>query len=662
MKNIVLYGHGSSHNHGCEALVRTITKVIRESYSDANIILYSNIPENDYKWGINEVVDEIRKMPKASFLSRIERKAKSMLKIKNNDINNSIARKFCKELNNVDFAVSIGGDNYCYSNEFNALFFKINELLHKKNIKTVFWGCSIEEKFINDKMIRDLKKYNLITVRETLTQQNLRKRGIEENVKLIPDTAFNLETKKIEYPQLDGKKVVGINISPMIMEYEGTKNITYSNYVNLVKHILTKTDYSIALISHVVDSTGGDLRVNNLIYNEFVQYKDRIFVVPEMKAENVKYIISKCEMFIGARTHATIAAYSNCIPTLVVGYSVKAKGIALDLFGTYENYVIPVQSLQNEDDLIKAFEWLNSKKNEIKKDLNSNMEEYKGNINKMKNILKEKMDNKCTIAVCSCDKYEELWKPFFICMKENWKNIPYPIVLNTESKSFKMEGMNIKTFNMYKKDEKVAWGKRFKETLEKIDTEYVIVLLDDFFLKSPVKQEKIDQTMQWMDANNNIAVFCFDRTHGDNIKSEKYENFELRPQNGEYRFNCQAAIWRRKRLIKFIRKHESPWDWELLGSKRSRRYHDEFYSRIDGSEKVFDYDIGGVLHRGKWMYESLEPLIKKYNLDIRHNNLDALQGSIENNNNTNENIPKRSFMTKVRNRMRIYITKFKSLI
>ena len=50
-----------------------------------------------------------------------------------------------------------------------------------------------------------------------------------------------------------------------------------------------------------------------------------------------KYIISQCAYFIGASTPSTIAAYSTGVPTLVVGYSVKAKGIAKDLFGTYDN-------------------------------------------------------------------------------------------------------------------------------------------------------------------------------------------------------------------------------------------------------------------------------------------------------------------------------------
>lgn len=84
-------------------------------------------------------------------------------------------------------------------------------------------------------------------------------------------------------------------------------------------------------------------------------------------------------MFIGARTHATIAAYSSNVPTLAVGYSVKARGIARDLFGDYENYVIPVQQLQEKEDLIGAFEWLKDYEEEIRQDLRRVMPEYKKN-------------------------------------------------------------------------------------------------------------------------------------------------------------------------------------------------------------------------------------------------------------------------------------------
>lgn len=62
---------------------------------------------------------------------------------------------------------------------------------------------------------------------------------------------------------------------------------------------------------------------------------------------------------------------------MVIGYSVKAKGIAKDIFGTYENYVLPVQSLSNKDDLINSFEWMKDNEDDIRNHLNEFMPEYK---------------------------------------------------------------------------------------------------------------------------------------------------------------------------------------------------------------------------------------------------------------------------------------------
>ena len=89
-----------------------------------------------------------------------------------------------------------------------------------------------------------------------------------------------------------------------------------------------------------------------------------------------KYIISQCRFFVGARTHSTIAAYSTCVPTLVVGYSVKARGIARDLFGDENNYIIPVQELKQEDDLLKKFQWVMGHEKDIIKQLQIKKNEY----------------------------------------------------------------------------------------------------------------------------------------------------------------------------------------------------------------------------------------------------------------------------------------------
>jgi polysaccharide pyruvyl transferase WcaK-like protein len=102
----------------------------------------------------------------------------------------------------------------------------------------------------------------------------------------------------------------------------------------------------------------------------------RIKLFDKGNAIQLKGYISKCRFFVVARTHASIAAYSTGVSTLVVGYSVKARGIAKDIFGTDEGYVIPVQSLKEEDSLVKAYENLVANEENIKNTLREVMPGY----------------------------------------------------------------------------------------------------------------------------------------------------------------------------------------------------------------------------------------------------------------------------------------------
>ncbi|MFC2145557.1 polysaccharide pyruvyl transferase family protein, partial [Actinomycetota bacterium] len=85
---------------------------------------------------------------------------------------------------------------------------------------------------------------------------------------------------------------------------------------------------------------------------------------------------SSCRMFIGARTHATIAAYSTCVPTLALGYSVKSKGIARDIFGDEKGLVLPIQEITHERQLINYFNQLCERENDLIRYLKAVMPSY----------------------------------------------------------------------------------------------------------------------------------------------------------------------------------------------------------------------------------------------------------------------------------------------
>lgn len=369
-KKIYLYGNGSFLNKGCEAITRGTVRIITKSNPNSDFISISDNPDYDRKMNIDGVVDNLNLLKGYNLIDKI------LNKINRKHLINIKLKNVGKTVNDSDLCISLGGDNYCYKKNYYLM--QQNEDLHKKyNKKTVLWGCSIDYENIDEDIIKDIKRYNLITVRETITQENLNKKGIIDNVKLITDPAFVMDKKELILPnEWEEGNTIGINLSPMVINKSQSKIETYKNFVSLIEYILKNTNSKIALIPHVFFSNNNDYKLLSDIYNEIND--SRIMLVGNMQntAEELKYIISKCRIFIGARTHATIAAYSTGVPTLVIGYSVKAKGIAKDIFGDYKNYVLPIQEVESEEQLIKAYKFLEDNSEKMKRHLENFMPQY----------------------------------------------------------------------------------------------------------------------------------------------------------------------------------------------------------------------------------------------------------------------------------------------
>lgn len=369
---LVMYLHGGSGNHGCEAIVNSTCHMIE----DIPKLLVTNSEKEDKNYSLALLCDILqeRKIAEHFFAHvwyyvwrMVFHDPESFMRYRFRDV----LRK-----NLAPLYVSIGGDMYCYElSKREAIV--ANSTFNRAGAKTVLWGCSLEPELLDDpEVVADMKRYALITPRESITADALKAAGVVENVKLYPDPAFSLQPEKISLPaSFQVGNTIGINISPMIVRNETVEGITVGNYKKLMNHILQTTDSSIALIPHVMWNYNDDRLTLSELYQDY-KGNDRVMLFEDMSCQKLKYIISRCRAFIGARTHATIAAYSSMVPTLVVGYSVKARGIARDLFGTEENYVLPVQSLSDSQELIKAYDWMMERENRIRGRLEEIMPDY----------------------------------------------------------------------------------------------------------------------------------------------------------------------------------------------------------------------------------------------------------------------------------------------
>lgn len=371
MNKTVLYSHGGSGNHGCEAIVRGTYKILDKQIDE----LYSYKKDEDIEYGLNKLLEIKNHLKCYSHFSLKRIKASLLIRIfQNEEYSEKITYDaLFKSVKKGDIAISIGGDNYCYGSF--GEYTLCNKYLTRQGVKTILWGCSIEPSKIDKNMEKDLMNYDYIFTRESITFNKVK--TINNNTYLYPDPAFQLDKIDLDLPKNFIKgNTVGINVSPLIMSCESNKGITKENYIQLIDYIIKETDMNIALIPHVVWENNDDRKPLKELYDIFKD-TNRVCLIDDHNCMELKGYISRCRFFVGARTHATIAAYSTCVPTLVVGYSVKAKGIAKDIFGTYDNYVLPVQSLKEKDDLTKSFKWIINHETEIKKHLDSFIPEYK---------------------------------------------------------------------------------------------------------------------------------------------------------------------------------------------------------------------------------------------------------------------------------------------
>lgn len=365
MGKYVLYSHAGSENHGCEALLRTSVMTIPDIDT-----VYTGDVEADRKYGLDRLAS-LKKDKSDSFDNPFSKLLYSIRYHFTRDDRlffRNLYRGFIRDIDPEKVYISIGGDNYCY--HFSEWLEVLNTAITKKGAKSVLWGCSINrDELENKSVIEDLKRYSLITARESITYTDLREALPNQNIQYIPDTAFLLPVEKKELPKgFVAGKTIGLNVSPVATENAGAGEGLLEFIVELTDYIIDNTDYQIALIPHVVIKGNDDRETLKKIQNR-CKSPDRTALIADDNCMAIKWYISQCELFIGARTHATIAAYSSFVPTLVLGYSVKARGIAKDLFGTDENYVMPVQKIHASEELIKGFCWLNDNKMGIRQHL-----------------------------------------------------------------------------------------------------------------------------------------------------------------------------------------------------------------------------------------------------------------------------------------------------
>nr|AOP02848.1 hypothetical protein YS394-orf11 [Streptococcus suis] len=172
----------------------------------------------------------------------------------------------------------------------------------------------------------------------------------------------------------------------------------------------------------------------------------------------------------------------------------------------------------------------------------------------------KKKDNLSNVSllIIGYDPYKDVWDHYFELLNKYWKERP-KTYLATNQLTPNYEGVTVIPVG-----DDAEWSKKVYTSLESINTDYVILLLEDFFTTNFVNNEKIESLLEIISENEikyckllNQAKF-----RGEIFKNYKY--LKVTPRTDGYAISLQPSIWHKQFLSDCVgTDNYNAWIFEL---------------------------------------------------------------------------------------------------
>lgn len=272
--------------------------------------------------------------------------------------------KFLKEISKCDCVIDVtGGDSFTdiYGDERFLYRTKMKQYLINRNIPLCLgpqtYGPFLKKR--NENLARNVLQKADIVITRDLISKKLIKEISNRDVPCVPDLAFLLPYDR--KGTVDSNRIkIGVNFSGLLTsnhteqtEINFSLKTNYDLYIReICKELAESNSYEVHLISHV----GSDYEIHKKVKEIYPQF---VLVEQFMDPIEAKNYISKMDVFIGARMHGTIAAFTTGVACIPTAYSRKFQG----LFSTYGyNRVVDLSRLDTLEAIELTKKYLHSYK------------------------------------------------------------------------------------------------------------------------------------------------------------------------------------------------------------------------------------------------------------------------------------------------------------
>ncbi len=406
MKKFYLTGQRTFGNRGCEAIVRSTVLMLNQVFGKAEILVPSDDISRDQKQWPDSAEYGVRFVHAYApaytrYWAHFQRLPFKWLKQAGWPF--PFPHSVRNDIKSVDAVLAVGGDNYSLDYRLPSLLMGLDQLAMELGKPVFLWGASVgpfeQEPHFVPAIRKHLGKMTKIFVRESISYGYLTETLGLTNVVQMADPAFTLAKEPVNdrsfWPKLAPKGVVGLNISPLIERYKRSGQDLRAETIQFIRHAVAQ-GFGILLVSHVVpldnSEQNNDANYMAAMLSDLSDLGDAVTIMPaQFNAAQIKQVISELRCFIGARTHATIAALSSGVPTLSIAYSVKAKGINKDLLGDVP-VILPTPELTAEK-LSSALDYLIANEAQIKVHLENRLPEWRKRVEAATKDIRDRITN-----------------------------------------------------------------------------------------------------------------------------------------------------------------------------------------------------------------------------------------------------------------------------
>lgn len=206
-------------------------------------------------------------------------------------------------------------------------------------------------------------------------------------------------------------------------------------------------------------------------------------------------------------------------------------------------------------------------------------------------------------VVVSCDRYADLWDPFFHCLDKYWPDCPYPVYLVTNHKDYDKYGVTV-----IKVGNDKSYSDNLQIAISQLEESWAILWLEDVFISKRVDTRRLQAIIE---EAQSLGVGYLKLSADLPLSYEQGTQLGIGPipKGVRYRSAVGLSLYQIETLEKLLIPNATAW--ELDTSKISNELDVPFYAltRTAASRPPIIW-INGVI-KGRWNWPTINFLRKE---------------------------------------------------